>query len=77
MKEKQHLDVREIGNALKRFRRELLGESDASFFPAPKIVFRMRANGLDKADGLDLLDHSNRIKDLYRKNDQDLSRYFD
>jgi hypothetical protein len=49
----------EVTDALKRFRRKLLGESDTCFLPTPKVVFCVRTNGFHEADSLYLFDHCN------------------
>jgi hypothetical protein len=59
VKEKQHLDVRELSETLERFGGVTFGKGNARFFSTPEVVFGMGTKGLYKTDGLDLLDHSN------------------
>ena len=54
VKVEKDLDVREIGQALKRFRREPFGKSNAGYLAAPEVVLHLLAHRLDKADGLKL-----------------------
>jgi hypothetical protein len=48
--------VREVREALKRLSGKLPGERNACFLTTPEIVFRVRANGFDEANSLNLID---------------------
>ena len=57
MKEEQHLHVREIREALERIGGKRLGQIDAGFLSSPEVIFRMRAERGNEANGLNLQDH--------------------
>lgn len=57
MEEVKNLDVGEITQTLKRIRRKMFRESNASLLPAPEIIFCSSPNGLNEANRLNLFDH--------------------
>jgi hypothetical protein len=54
VQEKQYFDVREVGQTLERRRRELLSQRDTRFFFPPEVVFGVRTDSFNEANGLDL-----------------------
>ena len=57
VEEIENLHMREVGDALKRFRRELIRESTASSFLSPKIILGLQASRLHEANRANLLDY--------------------
>jgi hypothetical protein len=54
VQEKQYFDVREVSQTLERRRRELLSQRDTRFFFPPEVVFGVRTDSFNEANGLDL-----------------------
>src|SRR5262249_42903899 len=50
VEEKQHLDVREVRDALEGIAVESVGEDDAGFLAAPEVVLGVRAHAPDEPD---------------------------
>ena len=59
VEKKNNLSVGKVTEALQRFRCNFRRESNACLLPTPKVVFRVRTNGFDKADSSHRFDHAN------------------
>src|SRR5580658_4931598 len=57
MEQEQDLDMRKIGNSLKRVSRELAGKSDTGLFATPKIVLHLGTHCFHETNSLNCLDH--------------------